>query len=129
MMLAGNFHTPYFWPGQDKKWYASAESVPGPTTERMQVLCQETHDMVMIVPIYEKEQPPGVLYNTAAVIDADGTYLGKVQKKSYSAYYWILGKVLLSNRATWDTLFFKPSTLRLVFTFVMTDIFQTARVC
>ena len=27
------FNTPYFCPGQDKMWYASAESVPGPTTE------------------------------------------------------------------------------------------------
>ena len=72
------FNTPYFCPGQDSKWYASAESVPGPTTEKMQVLAKK-HDMVIIVPIYEKEQA-GVLYNTAAVIDADGTYLGKYRK-------------------------------------------------
>jgi len=72
------FNTPYFCPGQDRKWYASAESVPGPTTEKMQVLAKK-YNMVIIVPIYEKEQP-GVLYNTAAVIDADGTYLGKYRK-------------------------------------------------
>ena len=30
------FNTPYFCPGQDKKWYASAEPVPGPTVEKMQ---------------------------------------------------------------------------------------------
>ena len=47
------FNTPYFCPGQDRKWYASAESVPGPTTEKMQVLAKK-HDMVIIVPIYEK---------------------------------------------------------------------------
>ena len=37
------------------------------------------HKMVIIVPIYEEEMP-GVYYNTAAVIDADGTYLGKVER-------------------------------------------------
>lgn len=68
------FNTPYFCPGQDKAWYASAESVPGPTTERLAAYAKK-YNMVIIVPVYEKEQP-GVLYNTAAVIDADGKYLG-----------------------------------------------------
>src|SRR6187549_460711 len=68
------FNTPYFCPGQDAKWYESAETVPGPTTERMAVYAKQ-YNMVIIVPVYEKEQP-GILYNTAAVIDADGTYLG-----------------------------------------------------
>ena len=49
------FSTPYFCPGQDKKWYGSAETVPGPTTERMQELARK-HKMVIIVPLYEKEQ-------------------------------------------------------------------------
>ena len=49
------FNTPYFCPSQDKKWYASAESVPGPTTEKIQVLAKK-YNMVIIVPIYEKEQ-------------------------------------------------------------------------
>ena len=62
------FNTPYFCPGQDKKWYASAEAVPGPTTEKLAVYAKK-YNMVIIVPIYEKEQA-GVLYNTAAVIDA-----------------------------------------------------------
>src|SRR5918998_6212626 len=60
------FSTPYFCPGQDKSWYASAETVPGPTTERMAEYARK-YSMVMIVPVYEKEQA-GVLYNTAAVI-------------------------------------------------------------
>ncbi|MCB0596339.1 MAG: hypothetical protein KDD28_19785, partial [Phaeodactylibacter sp.] len=61
------FNTPYFCPGQDAGWYASAEPVPGPTVERMAAYAKK-YQMVMIVPIFEKEQP-GVLYNTAAVID------------------------------------------------------------
>ncbi|MEO2160748.1 MAG: nitrilase-related carbon-nitrogen hydrolase, partial [bacterium] len=72
------FNTPYFCPGQDNAWYASAEAVPGPTTELMQDYAKK-YNMVIIVPIYEKEQA-GVLYNTAAVIDADGKYLGKYRK-------------------------------------------------
>ena len=87
------FNTPYFCPGQDKAWYESAETVPGPTVERMQEYAKK-YNMVIIVPVYEKEQA-GVLYNTAAVIDADGTYLGKYQKKSYSAYIRFLGKIFL----------------------------------
>ena len=49
------FNTPYFCPGQDKKWYASAESVPGPTVWRMAEYARK-YKMVIIVPVYEKEQ-------------------------------------------------------------------------
>src|ERR1700754_3319397 len=47
------FNTPYFCPGQDKAWYASAETVPGPTIECMQAYAKK-YNMVMIVPVYEK---------------------------------------------------------------------------
>ena len=65
------FNTPYFCPGQDANWYQSAEPIPGPTVDMMAEYAKK-YEMVMIVPIYEKEQA-GVLYNTAAVIDADGS--------------------------------------------------------
>ena len=55
------FNTPYFCPGQDKEWYKSAESVPGPTTELMQQYARK-YNMVIVVPIYEKEKA-GFLYN------------------------------------------------------------------
>ncbi|MBC7391545.1 MAG: acyltransferase [Opitutaceae bacterium] len=92
------FNTPYFCPGQDKMWYASAESVPGPTTELMATYAKKYH-MVIIVPIYEKEQA-GVLYNTAAVIDADGTYLGKYRKNH-----------IPHTSGFWEKFFFKPGNL------------------
>ncbi len=92
------FNTPYFCPGQDSKWYASAESVPGPTTERMAVYAKK-YDMVIIVPVYEKDQA-GVLYNTAAVIDADGTYLGKYRKNH-----------IPQTGGFWEKYFFKPGNL------------------
>ncbi|MFC6356111.1 nitrilase-related carbon-nitrogen hydrolase [Luethyella okanaganae] len=72
------FYGPYFGIVQDSKYYEYAESVPGPTTERFEALARE-HRMVIVLPVYEEEQP-GILYNTAAVIDANGTYLGKYRK-------------------------------------------------
>jgi beta-ureidopropionase len=73
------FHQPYFCPSQDVKWYRAAEKVPdGPTVRLMQELAAK-HSMVIVVPVYEEEMT-GVYYNAAAVIDADGKYLGKYRK-------------------------------------------------
>ena len=73
------FTQPYFCPSQDRKWYAAAEAIPdGHTTRPMQEYAKK-HSMVIVVPIYE-EVMPGVYYNTAGVIDADGTFMGKYRK-------------------------------------------------
>jgi N-carbamoylputrescine amidase len=73
------FTQPYFCPSQDRKWYAAAETIPdGHTTRLMQELAKK-HEMVIVVPIYEQHMT-GVYFNTAAVIDADGRYLGKYRK-------------------------------------------------
>jgi len=73
------FTQPYFCPSQDRKWYAAAEKIPdGPTTKLMQDYARK-HAMVIVVPLYE-EHMTGVYFNTAAVIDADGKYLGKYRK-------------------------------------------------
>jgi beta-ureidopropionase len=73
------FYGPYFCAEQDPKWYRTAEQVPdGPTIRLMQELAKK-HAMVMIVPVYE-EAMTGVYYNTAAVIDETGQYLGKYRK-------------------------------------------------
>jgi beta-ureidopropionase len=70
---------PYFCPSQDASWYAAAEAIPdGATTKLMQEYARN-HGMVIVLPIYE-EEIPGVYYNAAAVIDADGRYLGKYRK-------------------------------------------------
>jgi|TARA_Y100000031_G_C8202643_1_gene377001 N-carbamoylputrescine amidase len=92
------FNTPYFCPGQDAKWYASAETIPGPTIERMQEYAKK-YQMVMVIPIFEKEQA-GVLYNTAAVIDADGTYMGKYRKTH-----------IPHTSGFWEKFFFRPGNL------------------
>ncbi|MDH4116703.1 MAG: acyltransferase [Acidimicrobiia bacterium] len=73
------FNDAYFCQVQDEVHMDSAEPVPdGPTVQRMQALAKET-GLVLVVPIYEKEDD-GFLYNTAAVIERDGTYLGKYRK-------------------------------------------------
>lgn len=73
------FYGPYFPAEQNPRWYELAERIPeGQTTQLIQKLAKK-HKMVIVSPIYEEAQP-GIYYNTAAVVDADGTYLGKYRK-------------------------------------------------
>ena len=73
------FYAPYFCQVQENDHFDYAEPVPdGPTVKAMQELAKET-GMVLVVPMFEIEQE-GFYYNTAAVIDADGSYLGKYRK-------------------------------------------------
>jgi len=73
------FTGPYFCAEQTTRWYDSTEKIPdGPTTKLMQEYAKK-YSMVIVVPLYEEEET-GVYYNTAAVIDADGKYLGKYRK-------------------------------------------------
>ncbi|HEY9085815.1 MAG TPA: nitrilase-related carbon-nitrogen hydrolase [Candidatus Tyrphobacter sp.] len=73
------FYGPYFCTEQTPKWYEATEPIPdGPTTKLMQRLAKEL-GIVLVVPMYEIESA-GFYYNTAAVIDADGSFLGKYRK-------------------------------------------------
>lgn len=73
------FTGPYFCAEQTPRWYEAVEAIPdGPTTMLLQEVARR-HAMVIVAPLYE-EDGPGIYYNTAAVIDADGTYLGKYRK-------------------------------------------------
>jgi N-carbamoylputrescine amidase len=72
------FNLPYFCREQDPELFALAESVPGPTTESLSGLAAEL-GIVIIASLFER-RASGVYHNTAAVIDADGTYLGKYRK-------------------------------------------------
>ena len=94
------FTGPYFCAEQTTRWYESTEQIPdGPTTKLMQELARR-HNMVIIVPIYEEESP-GVYYNTAAVIDADGTFLGKYRKNHIPHV----------APGFWEKFYFKPGNL------------------
>lgn len=93
------FFGPYFCAEQNIKWYQNAEKVPGPTTERLSEYAKK-YQMVMIIPVYEEEQT-GVYYNAAAVIDADGKYLGKF-RKVHIPHTW---------PGFWEKFYFKPGNL------------------
>ncbi|MQA04809.1 MAG: acyltransferase [Streptosporangiales bacterium] len=93
------FYGPYFCQVQDADYLDYAEPIPdGPTTQAMRELARDT-GMVLVVPIYEVEQP-GVYYNTAAVIDADGTYLGKHRKNH-----------IPQLPGFWEKFYFRPGNL------------------
>jgi N-carbamoylputrescine amidase len=92
------FNGPYFCPGQDKRWYDAAEPVPGPTLDKLVPIARQ-YQMAMIVPLYEREQA-GVYYNTAAILDADGSYLGKYRKTH-----------IPQTSGFWEKYFFKPGNL------------------
>jgi beta-ureidopropionase len=73
------FSGPYFCAEQKEHWYKSAERIPeGPTVQLMQEQARK-YAMTIIVPIYEMEMD-GLYYNTAAIIDGTGKYLGKYRK-------------------------------------------------
>ena len=91
------FYGPYFCQEQDPKYFSYTEPIPdGPTTKRFQALAKEL-GMVLVLPMYEIVQP-GLYYNTAAVIDADGRYLGKYRKQHIPQV----------NPGFWEKFFFKP---------------------
>jgi N-carbamoylputrescine amidase len=94
------FYGPYFCAEQETRWYALTERVPhGPTVSAMQKLARK-HKMAMVVPIYEEDQP-GVYYNTAAMIDADGRYLGKYRKTH----------IPHCKPGFWEKFYFRPGNL------------------
>jgi beta-ureidopropionase len=91
------FTQPYFCPSQDPKWYQAAEPIPGgPTVGLMQDYARK-YEMVIVVPIYERADVQGIYYNSAAVIDADGRYLGKYRKTH-----------IPQVAGFWEKYFFKP---------------------
>ena len=94
------FYVPYFCAEQKTKWYQSVEKIPdGPTVKLMQEFARK-YQMAIIVPIYEEEMT-GVYYNTAAVIDADGSYLGKYRKHHIPQV----------DPGFWEKFYFRPGNL------------------
>jgi len=72
------FTSLYFCDTEDYNHFSLAESVPGPATELLQALARE-NKIVIIASLFEK-RAQGIYHNTAAVIDADGSFLGKYRK-------------------------------------------------
>ncbi len=94
------FYGPYFCAEQQTRWYDFTEPVPdGPTIRLMQDLARQ-HRVALVVPVYEIEQD-GVYYNTAAVIDRTGKYLGKYRKSHIPQV----------APGFWEKFYFKPGNL------------------
>jgi beta-ureidopropionase len=99
MCLQELFYGPYFCQVQDTAHYSYTEPIPeGPTTKLMQEVAKK-HSIVLVVPMYEEERT-GVYYNTAAVIDADGRYLGKYRKTH-----------IPHVNGFWEKFYFRPGNL------------------
>lgn len=71
------FAGPYFCPVANDRWFAAAETVPGPATDALCPVAAK-HEMVIVASLFERDGE--AYYNAAAVIDADGRYLGKYRK-------------------------------------------------
>jgi len=90
------FYGPYFCQVQDADYYSYTEAIPdGPTTKLLQDVARQ-HGIVIVAPMYEEEHP-GIYYNTAAVIDADGSYLGKYRKTH-----------IPQVKGFWEKFYFRP---------------------
>lgn len=94
------FYGPYFCAEQEARWYEITEQIPGGPT--IDLMCETARRLgiVMVIPIYEVDLP-GVYYNTAAVIDADGSYLGKYRKNH----------IPHCAPGFWEKFYFRPGNL------------------
>ena len=107
------FRSQYFCQTEDHAYFALAEAIPGPSTERLGQVAKK-HGVVVVASLFEK-RTEGLYHNTAAVIDADGSYLGKYRKmhipddpQYYEKFYFTPGD--LGFRA-WDTRFARIGVL------------------
>lgn len=97
--------TIYFCFDRDKKWFETAEPVPGPAVDRLRRVAKET-GTVIVYPLYENDG--GVLYNTAVVIGPDGELIGKYRKMSIPQ---ILRTVKAGETPGDERFFFEPGNL------------------
>ncbi len=122
------FLGPYFCQEEDHAEFDRAEAIPGPTTDILSAKAKE-HGIVLLASLFEK-RARGLYHNTLAVIDADGSYLGKYRKmhipddpRFYEKFYFapgdataiepaVAGKVhSVDGFAAWDTAFGRIGTL------------------
>ena len=101
------FRSLYFCISEEYKAFGLAEPIPGDSTTQFQSLAKEL-GVVIIVPLFEK-RAEGVYHNSAAVIDADGKYLGKYRKMHipddpsfYEKFYFAPGDIGFKS---WKTKF------------------------
>jgi N-carbamoylputrescine amidase len=101
------FRSRYFCQVEDHRFFELAEPVPGPSTETLAALAKDL-GVVIVASLFEK-RAEGLYHNTAAIIDADGRYLGKYRKmhipddpQYYEKFYFTPGDL---GFRSWDTRF------------------------
>ena len=107
------FRSQYFCQTEDHRFFELAEPIPGPTTEAFQRLAKEK-SVVIVASLFEK-RAAGVYHNTAVVIDADGSLLGRYRKMHipddplyYEKFYFTPGDL---GFRTWQTRYAKVGVL------------------
>jgi N-carbamoylputrescine amidase len=107
------FRSRYFCQVEDHRFFELAEPIPGPSTERLAALAKEL-GVVLVASLFEK-RAEGLYHNTAAIIDADGSYLGKYRKmhipddpQYYEKFYFTPGDL---GFRSWDTRFARIGVL------------------
>ena len=91
------FRSQYFCQSEEHRFFALAESIPGPSTDAFAKLARK-YRAVIVASLFEK-RAAGVYHNTAAVIDADGRYLGKYRKQH-----------IPQTKGFWEKYYFTPGT-------------------
>src|SRR5476651_1162732 len=107
------FRSQYFCQSEDHKHFKLAEKIPGPTTDAFCKLAKKHHS-VIIASLFEK-RASGVYHNTAAIIDADGSFLGVYRKMHipddplfYEKFYFTPGD---TGFRAWQTRYAKIGVL------------------
>jgi N-carbamoylputrescine amidase len=107
------FRSQYFCQSEDHEYFKLAEPIPGPTTVAFQKFARQ-HRVVVVASLFEK-RAAGLYHNTAVIIDADGTLLGRYRKMHipddplfYEKFYFTPGD--LGFRA-WQTRYAKIGVL------------------
>ena len=107
------FTSPYFCQVEDHSFFRLAQPIPGPATEQLGALAAEL-GVVIIASLFEK-RAEGLYHNTAAILDADGRFLGKYRKmhipddpQYYEKFYFTPGD---TGFRTWQTRFARIGVL------------------
>ncbi len=107
------FRSQYFCQTEDHRYFELAEAVPGPSTQALGQVARELA-VVIVASLFEK-RAEGLFHNTAAMIDADGSYLGKYRKMHipddplfYEKFYFTPGDL---GFRSWHTRYGKSGAL------------------
>jgi N-carbamoylputrescine amidase len=99
------FRGEYFCRKEDAELFNLAESIPGPVTQALAEIAKKKQ-VVLVVSLFER-RAPGVYHNTCAVLDADGSFLGKYRKMHipddplyYEKFYFTPGDLGFPNFET-----------------------------